>query len=80
MLLNDTTLANFWQPPSGWSAVTPTATQTGTLLEQEWSLHVYRYCDDLPCGSRWLWCRYLCLEHITTPPSRWTFDTEGYQS
>jgi hypothetical protein len=45
-----TTPANLWQPPSGWSPVTPIAAQSITLLEHEWVLHVYRYCDDLFAG------------------------------
>lgn len=79
MYSHHTTDGQIRPEPLDWPA-TPGADQPGTLLEQQWVLHVYRYCDDLPPGSRWLWCRYLRLEHITIPPSRWTFDTEGFQS
>jgi hypothetical protein len=67
-------------PDASWSAARPTSDQPGTLAEPQWVLHVYRHCDDLPPGNRWQWCRYRCLKHIATPPSRWTFDTEDFQS
>ena len=66
--MNLTTDPSFWPDSNSWPAVAPTSDQPGTYREQQWTIHVYRFAEDLPPGDRWGWSRYRCLPHCQDRP------------